>query len=82
MDTLHTVLRTISETKSETKSATGGAPPVPNGGRDPLIVFREFLRHLDRAHQRGATKADERVGSGTRPGVRPKRARKRRAAKG
>ncbi|MBN9048267.1 MAG: hypothetical protein J0H78_02325 [Rhizobiales bacterium] len=59
MDTLHTVLRTINETKSAEKSMRA----------DHLIVFREFLRHLDRAHKRNVTKAS---GKGTKP----KRSRK------
>jgi len=46
MDTLHTVLRSISETK--------GAAAAPR--RDHLAVFREFLRHLDRAHKQRAAK--------------------------
>jgi hypothetical protein len=67
MDTLHTVLRNISETKG----ATGSARSAQTGGRDHLIVFREFLRHLDRAQKRNATKAG-RLNKNTRP----RRARK------
>ncbi len=62
MDTLHTVLRTINETKSAEKPMRA----------DHLIVFREFLRHLDRAHKRTTTKAS---GKGAR-GTKPKRGRK------
>ena len=43
MDTLHDVLRSI---KGDTRSA-----PAPSR-RDHLIVFREFLDHLDRASRR------------------------------
>ena len=50
MDTLHTVLRSIKrETKAETASR-----------RDPVIVFREFLDHLDRAARRKAAAAPPR----------------------
>jgi hypothetical protein len=74
MDTLHTVLRNISETKS----ATEGARPARTGGRDHLVVFREFLRHLDRAQKRNATKmgkAAGRVSKGDKS-ARPRRARR------
>ncbi len=54
MDTLHTVLRTINETKSAEKPMRA----------DHLIVFREFLKHLDRAHKRNTTKSG---GKGTKP---------------
>ena len=43
MDTLHDVLRSI---KSDTRN--GAAP----SRRDHLMVFREFLDHLDRAAKR------------------------------
>lgn len=59
MDTLHTVLRTINETKGAEKPMRA----------DHLIVFREFLRHLDRAHKRNTAKTS---GKGTKP----KRSRK------
>lgn len=54
MDTLHTVLRSI---RGETKQR-----------RDHLVVFREFLDHLDRATRRKnpprATKAAKGKGRG------------------
>ncbi|HEY1153748.1 MAG TPA: hypothetical protein VGE73_07840 [Pseudolabrys sp.] len=62
MDTLHTVLRTINETKSADKPMRA----------DHLIVFREFLRHLDRAHKRATAKP---TGTGTKS-TKPKRGRK------
>jgi len=68
MDTLHTVLRSISETKS--------AKPPSKNGRDHLVVFREFLRHLDRAQKRNATKMGKAAGRVSR-NAGPKRARKR-----
>lgn len=62
MDTLHTVLRTINETKAADNSVR----------TDHLIVFREFLRHLDRAHKRNTAKA----GGKSTKSTRPKRSRK------
>lgn len=47
MDTLHTVLRSI---KRETKAEASHR-------RDPIIVFREFLDHLDRAAKRRSAAA-------------------------
>lgn len=52
MDGLHTVLRTI---KSETKGEIRNGAAAPRDGH--LDVFREFLRHLDRAHKRNAAAA-------------------------
>ncbi len=47
MDTLHTVLRSINANRlGERKSNT------TTGQREHLTVFREFLRHLDRAQKR------------------------------
>jgi hypothetical protein len=71
MDTLHTVLRTISETKSATESAR----PAQKSGRDHLIVFREFLRHLDRAQKRSATRMGKAAGRVSKS-AKPKRLRK------
>ncbi len=56
MDTLHTVLRSI---KRETKAA--------GGRRDPVIVFREFLDHLDRAAKRHAAVAPPRAAKASKP---------------
>jgi hypothetical protein len=44
MDTLHNVLRSL---RPETKGAA-------RGRRDHLVVFREFLDHLDRAARKRA----------------------------
>ena len=57
MDTLHTVLRSI---KRETKAEASHR-------RDPIIVFREFLDHLDRAAKRQAAAAPPRAAKASKP---------------
>jgi len=56
MDTLHTVLRSIREDKPR---------------RDHLVIFREFLVHLDRIGRRAPARAPQ-VKRGKTPATRKK----------